>query len=70
MTISTIALIALAAFLVFIMVRVGRGAREAAHAQAVVSHASPEDPRRIDPQRGADDIQADHGPAHKRHGCC
>jgi hypothetical protein len=70
MTISTIALITLAAFLVFIMVRVGQGARGAAHAQAVLSHDSPEDQRRLDPQRSADDVQADQGPAHKRHGCC
>jgi hypothetical protein len=70
MTVSTIALIALAAFLVFIMVRVGRGAREAAPAQAVLSHASPEDQRRLDPESGTDDMPSDQGPAHKRHGCC
>lgn len=66
MTISTILLIAAAAVLVFIMYQVGRGAREAAHAQAALSPPNPEDQSRA----SVNEAQADEGTGRKRHGCC
>jgi hypothetical protein len=70
MTISTILLIAVAALLVFIMFRVGWGSRDAAQAQAAVSHVDPEDQSHPDPRGSTNEVQADQGADRKRRGCC
>lgn len=70
MAVSTILLIAVAAVLVFIMYRVGRGARDAAHAHAAVSPPNPDGQARPEPHGHAGHRPESDGARRKRHGCC
>jgi len=70
MTLGTILLMAAAVVVAIIMLRVGRGNREKAHAQAAVGPPDPGHQGQADPTGHGDHGQDSEGGGRRCHGCC